>query len=913
MIKRIITFVLVFTMVASVCQAALPVPDNSEVIEFTIKSVELNEIKKSNFEKIDLRPYANRSFVDNVAGDMTGGWSDQGPDNDMRNFDLYGDVEILGIPFSIIPQGENNGKSVLAIRGKDNMELPKRVEIPYNKKTAGAYLLQSAPYAFSAGHYVGRYSFEYTDGTVAYTDVISSQQISDFFGSGVPAYGKRAWLGDNKYASENGYKINCSMFALKNPHPDKIVKNLVLETEGNSSFIMIVGITFTDRGPYYLQDGDIALNPDTEDWKKIENRNSAKSKGTALDVSYLLDAPAGKHGYLISKGESFYFEDGTKAKFWGTNLYGKANFPEKEEAEKLASEIAQNGFNIVRMTNLDGYIFDGKENSAEFPEDKMDKLCYFIKCLKDKGVYVYLTVTSNRPALKGDGIENVDDVENGYKIEGFFDENLINLQQNYIEKLLNYNNKYTATTIGKDPVVAMIEYMDSNSMFLLSSNPRSEYGISADLYYNKLNSMFNQFIAKKYRAGTILKKAWVADYGTEIEKNFNRLSVNGGWQNSPIIGIQHKADLALFMTDVHNGYYAQMESAVRKCGFKGVTTSHSNGENELELGDTYSSSHTDFIAVNAFSAVNMGIGKNTNPAVYDEGIAYIDDLIKARINGKPFVVSGYNTGVGAKFTGDTYLALAAVSGQQGWSALQYYFTDGEDNPNNAFEIQNSITRLGLMPAASILYNGIEELDEGYVAQLPISSLISTEYKKLDINHILNKKVSVSVKQNNAALLGTKDNKNKYVNKMFKFDSEKHIYSIKTKNTEGCVGVLSESESFDHISYHFQSPICAAVLSALDNKNLDNAERYLLTTAGRSKSEGMSVDEWFNVTAGKEMLTEPVTGSVVLKLGNVKVYALDFSGQRLWEMKQYKDSKGNIIVPITEDNSAFYYEIVKDRG
>ena len=115
MIKRIITFVLAFTMVASVCQAALPVPDNSEVIEFTIKSVELSEIKKSNFEKIDLRPYANRSFVDNVAGDMTGGWSDQGPDNDMRNFDLYGDVEILGIPFSIIPQGENNGKSVLAI------------------------------------------------------------------------------------------------------------------------------------------------------------------------------------------------------------------------------------------------------------------------------------------------------------------------------------------------------------------------------------------------------------------------------------------------------------------------------------------------------------------------------------------------------------------------------------------------------------------------------------------------------------------------------------------------------------------------------------------------------------------------------------------------------------------------------
>ena len=910
MIKKIITLVLAFTMIASVCQAALPVPENAEVIEFAIKSVELDEIKKSKFDKIDLRPYANRSFVDDVAGDMTGGWSDQGPDNDMRNFDLFGDVEILGIPFSIIPQGENNGKSVLAVRGKDNMELPKRVEIPYNKKTAGAYLLQSAPYAFNAGHFVGRYSFEYTDGTIAYTDVISSQQISDFFGSGIPAYGKRAWLGDNKYASENGYKINCSLFALRNPHTDKVVKNLIIETEGNSSFIMIVGLTFTDRGPFYLQDGDIALNPETDDWKKVENRDSLKSKGTALDVSYLLDAPAGKHGYLTSKGDNFVFEDGTKAKFWGTNLYGKANFPEKYEAEKIASEIAQNGFNIVRMTNLDSYIFDGEENTLNISEEKMDRLCYLIKCLKEKGIYVYLTITSQRPALEGDGIENVEDVVDGYKIEGFFDEKLIQLQQDFAEKLLNYNNKYTGTTIGKDPAVAMIEYMDSNSMFLLSSNPRSAYGVAADLYYNKLNAMFNQFIANKYRAGTILKKAWAEDYGTEIEKAFNRLEVNGGWKNSPITGIQHKADVAFFMAYIHNEYYKQMESVVRECGFKGVTTTHSNGENELELGDTYSSLSTDFVAANAFSSVNKGIGLNTNAAVYDEGISYIDDLVRVKVAGKPFVVSGYNTGIGAKYTGDTYLALAAVSGQQGWSAMQYYFSDGEDNKNNAFEIQDSITRLGLMPAAAILYNGIKELDGNYVAKLPVSALISPEYKKMDINHIFDKKVSVSVNQGNSALLGTKDNENKYVNKMFKVDAEKHVYSIKTPNTEGCVGTLSETESFEHINYYLQSPICAAVLSALDNKTFDNANRFLLTTAGRSKNKGMTVDEWFNVSGGEEALTEPVTGSIMLKLGNVRVYALDFSGQRLWEMKQYKDSKGNTIIPITEENSAFYYEIIR---
>ena len=176
--------------------------------------------------------------------------------------------------------------------------------------------------------------------------------------------------------------------------------------------------------------------------------------------------------------------------------------------------------------------------------------------------------------------------------------------------------------------------------------------------------------------------------------------------------------------------------------------------------------------------------------------------------------------------------------------------------------------------------------------------------------MFDKKVSVSLDAKSYENLGVNDNKKKFANKNFSFDIDKHIYKIQTKNTEGFVGVFSEKEGFEHIDYHLNSAICAATLSALDNETFDTAKRFLLTTVGRTRRSEMEVDEWFNITGDGDMVTEPVKGSVVLRLGDVRVYALDFSGQRICEMQQIKDERGNTIIPITEENSAVYYEIIR---
>lgn len=74
-----------------------------------------------------------------------------------------------------------------------------------------------------------------------------------------------------------------------------------------------------------------------------------------LDLSFVYknEKPAGKHGFLKVVGDHFEFEDGTVARFWGTNFNGAANFPDFDYAEKVARRLAQIGINIVRFHQLD--------------------------------------------------------------------------------------------------------------------------------------------------------------------------------------------------------------------------------------------------------------------------------------------------------------------------------------------------------------------------------------------------------------------------------------------------------------------------------------------------------------------------------------------------------------------------------
>ena len=75
-------------------------------------------------------------------------------------------------------------------------------------------------------------------------------------------------------------------------------------------------------------------------------------EANASSVAHLLDAPAGKHGFVRVVGGEFVTDAGP-IRFNGTNLTGPANFPEHHVADRLAARFARLGINCVRLHFMD--------------------------------------------------------------------------------------------------------------------------------------------------------------------------------------------------------------------------------------------------------------------------------------------------------------------------------------------------------------------------------------------------------------------------------------------------------------------------------------------------------------------------------------------------------------------------------
>jgi len=200
---------------------------------------------QQKFLPIDIRDAVNRSFKDEEEGDGKGGWLDQG-ENDMREFVYKGETKFLNIPFYIVDADKNNGKSCIILRGQDDETLPRQVEIEINSKAAGIYFLLSAD-SWSP-EAAGKYIFIYEDGQQWTTPIRFGHEIFDWWSEQEvnSEMVRTIWTGSNPQKD----KIVLYLYAWKNPLKDSKIKKVIVETEGDKSYIMIVALTLTDNGPF---------------------------------------------------------------------------------------------------------------------------------------------------------------------------------------------------------------------------------------------------------------------------------------------------------------------------------------------------------------------------------------------------------------------------------------------------------------------------------------------------------------------------------------------------------------------------------------------------------------------------------------------------------------------------------------
>ncbi len=240
------------------------------------------------------------------------------------------------------------------------------------------------------------------------------------------------------------------------------------------------------------------------------------------DARFLLDSPAGKHGFVQVRDGHFWFPGIGRKRFWAVNLSGEANFPAPEVAPRLADRLAKYGFNLVRMHGLDApwgntFFRWHAPDTQHFEPNQFEKFDNLVAELEQRGIYLNLNLHVGRQFTAADGVAQADWL--GYsKYCVIFDPRMIELQKDYARQLLTHRNPHTGRTFAEDPALVILELTNEDSLFLAwtsgflrgrqTAHPASDWCDIPPYYGKELTRLYNEWLAKHYPSRESLGHAW---------------------------------------------------------------------------------------------------------------------------------------------------------------------------------------------------------------------------------------------------------------------------------------------------------------------------------------------------------------------------------------------------------------------
>ncbi len=244
----------------------------------------------------------------------------------------------------------------------------------------------------------------------------------------------------------------------------------------------------------------------------------ARAPQGAVDFRYLLDAPAGKHGFAQNKGGKLTFQDGTRAKFVGFNISGGGGMPKRHSAEKYALRMASMGVNLVRPTLIDwprggetpATIYSRQDGSSQpLNEEMLDRFDYFAHCLKEQGIYLMLDLFTARGFMEGDDIEYYSErMPRGMlKAVNLYSPRMIALQKDYATRILSHVNPYTGLAYKDDPGVLMVQLVNENSVLWQMEQLPEDH----PYFETMLQRLFNDYLLRQYGDRAGLAGAWTRE------------------------------------------------------------------------------------------------------------------------------------------------------------------------------------------------------------------------------------------------------------------------------------------------------------------------------------------------------------------------------------------------------------------
>ncbi len=416
---------------------------------------------------------------------------------------------------------------------------------------------------------------------------------------------------------------------------------------------------------------------DTTDWFPAALAWDA----SPVDLSFLNKdhRPAGRDGFVRAEGDQLVFGDGTPARFWGGNIAAYALFSTPRKVVPLqARRMAQLGYNLMRIHHHDSgwvspNVFGDKkaETTRRLSPSSLEAIDWWIKCLKDEGIYVWLDLHVGRPILPGDPLRKgaAEVIKDNLKGFNYYNDELRDLMREFQEQYLNHVNPHTKLAYKDDPAVMGALITNENDLV-------SHFGNK--MLPDKKHPFHNALFTSDY-------KAFAQEHGLPEGKVFQT------WLPGPS---------KIYLNDVEHRFNAQMIDDLRSMGVRApIATTNFWGDTALNALPSLTDG--DVIDVHVYGKTEfLGADPRYEPT-------YISWISGAQVAGKPLTITEWNVPYPAadRFTAPLY--TAATAALQGWDApMIYNYSQSPIAAPRTGSVWSSYFDAGLtavMPAAALLY------------------------------------------------------------------------------------------------------------------------------------------------------------------------------------------------------------------
>ncbi len=577
---------------------------------------------------------------------------------------------------------------------------------------------------------------------------------------------------------------------------------------------------------------------------------------SALDASGLLDAPAGKYGFVTVKEGRLAFTKGGRARFFGVSLLPPTAFPPDDaRADALADRLARSGVNLVRLAELDtplgparSLFDDTRDDTKELDPDALARLDYLIAALKARGIYVAIELQGARRFRDGDAsIPNARKLPPGGGPAAAFDPNVREAARKAAELLLGHVNPETGLALRDEPALAWITLAGELSMFDLLDAAEKESSTEADALRD------------------LMRKDSVPN-------------ARRGWEA------------------VEADQWKALADSIRKLGVKVPIAGGSHWRRDHDYAAAEAINGLDLIDDRLYYAPPSWAGPERRSMLLSKTGGLLSDSSKKRKLDRPYVVGQWamqTYGAWASpYEGADLLLAASTASHEDWDALirrgVFMFpkvwgsnavgTGGGEDIFAMAEVVNGIPQtFALMPHASSILLHSGESKSGHRPPAKASR--------------------------NQGKIGPTG-----------WDPAEGRLVVDTPHTRALAGwVGDQTTSFEGLTIQMDAdPFGVAAVSSLGPEPIATSKRLLVTVIGRVEPTGFRwLDGWKREPGDPgrpPLLQEPLKAKIGWKqAGGVKAYALDNTGARVGPAPLEKVEGGYRLV-IDGRNPGIHWEL-----